>query len=193
MRHRSCLLLICAGAALMGITDASSQDDLSPLWEKVGRWEIRVDTTLDYGCFAAVIENNKVFRIGIDNLDSDVYAIVGKVGWESIEQGKAYDIDVEFDSEGAWEVPAVGINMNGTKGLAFEIGDTLFLDELMERHTMYVDYNGRQILRMSMEGSIRAIQSLGACMETFNDDSSQSDRQADPFASPDDDPFKPSY
>lgn len=49
-----------------------AQDDMSPLWERTGRWEIRVDTTLDYGCFAMLIEADQVFRIGINNTNSTV-------------------------------------------------------------------------------------------------------------------------
>lgn len=172
---------------------SSAQDDVSPLWKEVGRWDIRVDQTLDYGCFAVLIESDEAFRLGVDNLDSTLYAILAKEGWDSIETGKTYDISLEFDSEGAWEISSYGIDFESIRGLAFEVSDFLFIEEMMERHRMYVRYNGQQIMQMSMQGSIAALNALDECLEVFDSDSDSNPQNPDPFASSTSDPFAPTY
>jgi hypothetical protein len=173
---------------------ANAQDDMSPLWEDVGRWQVRVDTTLDNGCFAIIFENNSVFRFGINNANSTVYGIIGKDGWESIENGKTYDILIEFDSQGAWDVPSYGIDVSGTKGLSFEVGNSLFIEEMIERHQMEVSYNNEVIMEMSMKGSIAAFESLSECMDTFGSDAGgETNGGNDPFAESNNDPFAPNY
>lgn len=169
-----------------------AQEDMSPLWKEVGRWEIRVDTTLGSGCFAIVIDDERVFRFGINNTTSRFYGIIGKIGWESIEQEGSYSFDLEFDSEGAWEIPATGIDFGGIKGLSFEVGDALFVDEMVERRMMYVRYRGDQIMKLSMQGSARAVRVLRDCIETFETEPDNSAEPSDPFSSSDD-PFEPSY
>ena len=173
-------------AILATSLQANAQDDLSPLWQEVGRWEVRVDDTLNNGCYAVLIESTKVFRFGLNNTTGNFYVILGDVNWKSIEVGKKYDMTLEFDSEGPWSISAGGINMNGSKALTFAIRDGLFVEEMRERHNMYLRYNDEQILRMSMEGSIAALNSLNECINTF-DSVTGSDK--DPFSTSETDPF----
>jgi hypothetical protein len=172
---------------------AGAQDDMSPLWEKVGRWDIRVDTSLGSGCFAIVIDDERVFRFGIDNTSSTVYGVVGRTGWDSIEKAREYPIDIEFDSEGAWDTPATGMDFDGVKGLGFEVDNGLFIDEMIAGRTMYIRYQGEQIMKLSMEGSARAAVKLVECMEAFDPKPENNQDNSDPFSSSSDDPFAPNY
>jgi hypothetical protein len=190
---RSAITLLTA-VLIAVIPFAKAQNDLSPMWKEVGRWEIRVDTTLDYGCFAMVVDEGRVFRLGINNQDSTFIGFIGKAGWDSIEEGTEYPVDVEFDAQGAWDVPATGFHFGDFKTLGFEVSDSLFVEEMMERRVMYVRYKGEQIMKLSMQGSSRAVQELGVCMNAFDSDTkANEDTQSDPFAASNNDPFAPNY
>lgn len=185
---------LCIAFLLLGFTlNVHAQNDMSPLWAEVGRWDIRVDTTLGSGCFAIVVDGDRVFRFGIDNKSSSFYGVVGKTGWDSIEQGREYPLDIELDTEGAWDVPGTGIDLSGTKGLGFTVTDPLFVEEVMERRTMYVRYQGEQIMKLSMQGSARALAKLGECIEVFESEQDNNQDNRDPFSSSSDDPFAPNY
>jgi hypothetical protein len=191
MRNATTVIII----ALLAVSSlAKAQNDMSPMWKEVGRWEIRVDTTLDYGCFAMVVDEGRVFRLGINNQNSTFIGFIGKAGWDSIEEGTEYPVDVEFDAQGAWGVPATGFHFGDFKTLGFEVSDSLFVEEMMERRVMYVRYKGEQIMKLSMQGSSRAVQELGVCMNAFDSDAKDNgDTQSDPFAASGDDPFAPNY
>ncbi len=66
-----------------------------PLWKRVGSWDIRVDRSLNYGCFLVnVYQGGTVFRIGFDRTNGGGYLMLGNPNWRSIEVGKEYDLEL---------------------------------------------------------------------------------------------------
>ena len=50
-----------------------------------GSWSVRVDTTLDYGCFLmSEFEGNTAFRIGFNATDSNAYLLVGDTSFTAM-------------------------------------------------------------------------------------------------------------
>ena len=84
------------------VTKAFCADE--PLWKKVGHWQIRVDTTLNNGCFLYTsFERGTILRIGLDKTATGGgYIIIGNDDWKSIEVGKDYKISIKFDDELPW-------------------------------------------------------------------------------------------
>jgi hypothetical protein len=164
---------------------AVSQD--MPLWKNVGSWQVRVDTTLNYGCFVlAEFDEGSVVRIGFDKANSGGYLLITNRDWNSIEVGKEYEIVLKFDKKEPWEANATGFKFENSKYplLYVKFFDAAFLTEFMRTHTLSVDYQGREISRLSLRGSHEAAQEMLNCQRDIEATrSTPKSRQDDPFAS----------
>lgn len=177
------------GLVMLAIVAASAQAQKgSTKWADVGNWEVRVDTTLEYGCFVySVFEGNTVFRVGINRVKNNLYFMLADDDWRSLESGKVYDLSIEFDNEGAWQVPARGTRLNEQAvALVGQTSESLFIVEFMERHVMKVRYEGDEIVRLSLDGSYRAVQEMFNCQKQID---AYQDDEGDPFDGGPDDPF----
>lgn len=178
---------------LVLLSFAVSAED-TPLWKEIGGWQVRVDQTLGYGCFViGVYDGQSYFRLGFDRANDTGYFIIGNAAWRSIESGKLYPINVEFDGEPPWEVTATGVDFGGLTGLWGNFDNADFINEFSERHALKLYYQGREIDRLSLKGSYQAIQEMIECQvaveETVKPDPHAS--QPDPFSqdAPGSDPF----
>lgn len=145
-----------------------------PEYAKVGPWSIRVDTTLDYGCFIfAAFEGGTALRFGFNMTDQTIYAMVGDPKWKSLEWGKAYHVIITFGDEEPWSGDAMGFSFDeGEDGPWLwinvgEVGDVaeLFFTEFMQEGDFALDYKGKEITKLSLRGSHKAGLKLLECQE----------------------------
>lgn len=178
-------------AVLANSSSTYAQD--APLWKNVGTWQIRVDTTLDYGCFAAnFYEGNTMLRLGTIPSTGNAYIILGDTDWKSLEVGKEYDLVFRFDSLDPWSGTASALNMGDNLIVLFtNFSDFDFIDEFMKRHTLRVGFKNRNVATLSLSGSYKAVTELATCQETMRA-AGEPGNERDPFATPrrsGDDPF----
>ena len=86
------------------INQAQAADNLE--YSTVGPWTISVDPSMGNGCFViAEFADGAIFRLGFDMRDDPrgFYVIFGNAKWRSIEYGKAYQIQMRFGDESAWD------------------------------------------------------------------------------------------
>ena len=103
-------------AALLATFHAAHGEDATqPLWKSVGDWEIRVDKTQNFGCFmVGVYTRGDLFRIGFDRTrGTNGYIVIGNAAWASLEEGKDYDLYLQFDNENAWHGTASAFKFQG--------------------------------------------------------------------------------
>ena len=92
------LRILTLAALLASLAAQPSLAADAPLWATVGNWQIRVDETLNYGCFmVGSYERGDVLRIGLDfRSGANGYILVGNATWKSLEVGKEYQLSVQF-------------------------------------------------------------------------------------------------
>jgi hypothetical protein len=181
---------------LLMITAQAKSEDM-PLYAEVGYWDVRVDTTLDNGCFLMTIyEGDSVLRMGFNQTEGNVYMLVSDPSWNSLEAGKKYEMQIEFGNAGKWNGDATAVTLGDaeTPFLWFDlVGSKVggFIDEFMREHNVKFFYKSKQILALKLTGSYKAGLKLAECQELMN---KKSPAEEDPFSSTpsntdDSDPF----
>lgn len=160
---------------------ASSAD--APFWKSVGLWEIRVDNTLGYGCFLlAGYKGGSVLRIGFDRNRGNAYVMISRESWTSLEPGKEYALEMQFDGKPRWQARATAIRLGG-RGIPMlyvPFTDSDFIGEFMRSHGLRIWYRGEQISNLSLRGSYEAAQEMVNCQAQI--ETVRQGQKSDPFA-----------
>ena len=185
--RKSALLLFFTLSMTIAANPSFGEVD-SPLWKKVGSWQIRVDTTLGNGCFAmASYKGGVFFRIGFKASEKDFggYMLFGNPDWASLEVGKEYSLTYKFDNEAPWEGQAVAFKFSKEDKVTFlwqEFSDTTLFKEYMRKNKLRIDYNGKQIELLQLKGSYAAFAEVIKCQKVMNSAKRKSNDTKDPFA-----------
>ena len=189
MRNQRIAILIFL-SIFFGCFSSSAISEETPIWSSVGGWTIHVDRTLDFGCFAmASYELGSALRFGWNPIREVAYLILGDPSWKSLEVGKSYEIEIQFDNLTPWEGTATGVEMGQMVFLWVDIDDANFIVEMAQRHALKIFYQNDEILRLSLQDSYRALQEMIECQETVNSAFEEYYRD-DPFRPRSEDPFK---
>lgn len=135
-------------------------------------------------------EEDTTFSIYVSDGQSAEFWVQDKA-WQSLSNGSVHNIDVEFDSHGAWGINATGKSDADGPGLAWlgniaenSEGDTFF-GEFMASSAMTIRFNGRTISNLDITGSREAALILVRCLKDMSENKDpfrNSQRQTDPFA-----------
>lgn len=174
-----CMLIAASGAAV-------SQSKEVIKWKKVGPWEIRVDRTLNYGCFLqAAYQGGTDLRFGFSHLASQAFILIADPDWASLEDGKDYPLEIQFDKKPLWSGDASGFRFSGVVALLMAIPTKQvdFFSEFARSHTIYISYKGKTVANLNLKGSYAAIQELLRCQKNMQAiKSADTERTSDPFA-----------
>jgi hypothetical protein len=167
---------------LFAMVDAIAGE--SPLWKEVGSWEVRVDNTLGYGCFAmAAYKGGTVLRIGFDaSKNYRGYLVLGNSEWKSLEAGKEYELVVQFDRASPWSAPAQAVQFGSGRAtmLFMQFDKSKVFKEFASKHQLIVFYKNQEIDRLNLKGSALAIDELVKCQIAMKETGTSSPK-ADPF------------
>lgn len=145
----------------------STQATDTKLWKRVETWDVRIDPSLNNGCFILNTYEPGSIRLGFNKLDETSYLIIYVRDWKYLDAGKEYEIEVEFDNKGRWKANASAVAMNGTVALRASVVRALFFKEFSEAEAMKVFYKSSEILTLSLSGSSQAMNEMIACQETM--------------------------
>jgi hypothetical protein len=149
------------------------------LWKNVGTWTIRVDHTLNDGCFGLSDYDKYAFRVGFNQTDSlETYVILVGSEWKSLEENKKYELSLTFDEETPWNGSATGVKMGEIIGLKMDVSDDKFWDEFSSSKNLRVDYNGSFLVKLKMGESKNAFNEIIECQKQ----QLNSSQRNDPFA-----------
>lgn len=154
-------------------------------WKVVGGWDISFYPSSE-GCQAlAVFEEDTAFFIGFDATENELSLDVTLLDprWASIEDGRAYEIEVAFGDETPWTLEMDGIRTDDYPGLNILIDAGteeagLFIDEFQRETSMRWHYSGTELGRFTLSGSRRAFEEVIACQRSYMDARSSTE---DPF------------
>jgi hypothetical protein len=180
--------LLLAGIITAGAPAAFATEP-SPLWRTVGEWQVRVDPTLGQGCFMiGGYVRGDILRIGFDNKNRIGYIMLGNPKWESLEIGKIYAVNLQFDSGQPVTWRGRATDMNGSKVLYFPFDNMHFMKSFAEHNSLTVSYNNNLVTQLLLTGTYAAVQVLVDCNRQFLAATGD-----DPFRSgvPSNDPFSP--
>lgn len=168
-------------------------------WKEINGWAILMDTTLGNACFVTTgYEDGTFLRLGFDfsQEPKSIYLALGNKNWASLELGKDYPIQIQFDRNPVWNATARAINISGINYLAVSTTDTNFANEFTRKLAIRATFNGRQVAALRLKGSALAVDEMLKCQVAVNDAlANEKTAPKDPFqASPEvrnaNDPFE---
>jgi hypothetical protein len=180
-------LAICA-------TSAEGEPN-TPFWKTVGDWQIRVDTTLNNGCFMfGSYTQGEFLRVGFDRANRNGYAMIGNAKWASLEAGHEYPLVFEFAGFAPWNGNATGFVLSGGAiVLGIKFSDPEVMRQLAHSSSLTISYNDRVISTLPLKGTEAAVAELVRCQNAVDAHAPSSPGPSDPFAtgsgSTNDDPF----
>jgi hypothetical protein len=158
------LLLLALVLSCWGAPGARAQDTV--LWGHVGQWQIRIDKSVNYGCFMlGSYTQGTLLRIGFDQNNRNGYLLVGNDAWRSLQIGNRYELVLRFDRAAPWRGPATARTIgSGTMVfLHLTFDSPRFLLELARRATLTIYYAGNAVTRLPLRGTYAATEELLRC------------------------------
>jgi hypothetical protein len=175
--------IVSAVSWLVVLTMAALAEDTID-YKTVGDWDIRVDRTLNYGCFMlGSYQRGEVVRIGFDRQSQNGYLMLGNPAWQSIEAGKVYRLTLKFGDQNPWEGDASAMAMGTGNFLYLKFQDANVLKEFAVQPTLLVTYKDRMVADLPLTGTVEAVNALAQCqldIENLRQNSAPS--SSDPFA-----------
>ena len=159
---------VAAGVAFGGPAQATD----APLWANVGVWKVAVDDSLGHGCF--MMSNyggqNVVLRIGFDNRDNSLYFVIGSSAWQSLEPGKVYTINGQFDNGTmeTWQATAFQFGGTGPAYLKTSFRNPYgSMNVFGQRLNFKLYYRGSLLANMNLNGTAAAAAETANCNRQF--------------------------
>ncbi|WP_064823042.1 hypothetical protein [Rhizobium phaseoli] len=179
-----CFVSLCA--LLLGLPVALRAEE-SVLWKDVDGWSVRADPSLGNACYIATsYQEGTTLRLGFDfsGNQKQIYFALGNARWKSLEAGKEYPIKVQFDRSPIWDATATARDIGTSMLLVATTTDTNFVAEFAKKLTVRAEFNGRQIAKLRLDRSAKAITAMLDCQRAVNEvtaKSAPSPSQSDPF------------
>lgn len=195
MRIPRLALLILLSTALSLVAVAARASEKPSIWkDDVKGWSIRVDSSIGDGCFmSGTFKEGTALRVQINPSAKRLQLLIGNAKWHSIADHKKYALAVKFGNRPAWTGNASGMHLGALPMLLLNIGTKkgyadAFAKELMQANFVRVTFHGKQIAKLSLNGTYAAMQEVYACqkeMEKYNQDpfkeQSSTPSNSDPF------------
>lgn len=176
-------------AACLMLTAAPAAAAEAVKWNEVDGWAILMDPTMGNGCYVTTIyEDKTVLRLGFNFLgpQGTLFLALGNENWKSLEAGKDYPVVIKFDTETPWDAVASAMEFSDINWLTIQTTDMGFAEEFAAKHTLLVTFEGRQITKLRLKGSSKAITEMLNCQDAVKAYSSKQEQPvpspADPFA-----------
>lgn len=140
-------------------------------WKSVPGWEVLMDQTMGNACYVTTsYQDGTTLRLGFDftGPKGRFYMALGNDNWKSLEAGKDYPVQIQFDNVSPWTATARALDFASSKWLHVTTENSNFPDEFSRKQGMRVHFQGRQIVFLRLKGSARAMDEMLACQKTVN-------------------------
>ncbi|WP_181592360.1 hypothetical protein [Rhizobium tropici] len=165
---KRCIALFLAATLLLAMP-VFAEDTLP--WKNVNGWSIFVDPSMGNACYMATTFDNGVgLRFGFNFLGKEplLYLSIGNMDWKSLEVGKDYPIQVQFDDNPVWTATAFVTDMSGVKFLNITTADTNFAKEFSHKLALRLSFQGKFVTGVRLTGSAAAVSELLNCQTKVN-------------------------
>lgn len=157
--------------------EVETADDTAREFGSVGGWTIRVDDSLDRGCFAYASYNDDVaLRVGVDARDPiDAYIMIFGSDWKSIKLDQNYKVELRFESGRRLQKTFVGTQIGDLKGIMLRLNDLDLIETIQRERSVHVYYGSQVVSQLSLPDSKAAIDMMWDCQRAQR-------KVKDPFA-----------
>ncbi|MDJ0638153.1 MAG: hypothetical protein QNJ20_04905 [Paracoccaceae bacterium] len=162
-------IAFCAAYVSFSAGWAMAQDTVT--WEEdIEGWNVAIDRTIDNSCFIiSGFENDIYLRVQFNATQQNVQFIVANMGWESLETGQTYGMEVAFGDQNPWEGLAEGHVWNGilpSLVLSVPFADqqaSHFMREFADMGSVRISHEGAELAHLILSGAEEAVASMLAC------------------------------
>lgn len=158
--------------ALLISTPSLGHSEEAILWKEINGWSVRMDQSMGNACYiSTVYDDETILRVGYDfsSKNRSIYFAVGNDKWQSLETGKDYQVQIQFDSNPVWNANATAIDLSGTRFLATSTQDVNFLSEFQRKQALRITFNGRRVTSLRLKGSASAVHEILDCQDATNE------------------------
>jgi len=134
------------------------------IWEEFSRWTVSVNSNFGYGCKIESSDQDLMLVVGFDNSDGTAFVAFADDSWRSIEEGKEYELEMDFDGDEFWGDTFTGMRDSSDRGVLVLWGDgsagSTFDDWLRDiaiHHRLNIQYDGKRVGSVSLRGTTEAI------------------------------------
>lgn len=175
--------ILASGACFVFATTGLAEDkDLAAKWATVEGWDIRIDESMNNGCFiTTVYEGNTFLRLGYEPGRGEAYMMLGNDAWKSIEADKEYPIELKLDNDASWTAKATGSKIGTTPMLYVFFKEFEFLDDVRRKRRIAVTFEGKSIAKLNLFGSSAALLEMLNCQKSVNSMMANQPKSDDPF------------
>lgn len=142
-------------------------------WNVPGTWHIGAT---DLGCYMATkSDRGTILLVGIDRQSAQGIVGVSDETWRSVERGRRYPLEMEFNDGTWWRGEAAGL---GRGALYMTFDKPEFLVDFATKKSVTIWYAGQQMTRLPLTGSRAALEDLAQCEQSKG----RGYRDGDPFS-----------
>jgi hypothetical protein len=128
-------------------------------------------------------EKGTDFRLGFNKTDSGgAYLIIGNDKWQSLEDGKKYELSLSFDNGSPWSGMATGISIGSKTYLMMRTDKPKFITDFMERQWLQIKYGNTVVTSLSLKGTAVAGNELINCQTQIDNWRANRNNSSDPFS-----------
>lgn len=158
---------------LITSSSGSAESEVGVLWKTIAGWQIRVDTSLDNSCFLIrKYEDNTILQFGYNKPSQSMYIMVGGPNWQPFEAGGKYTINLRFGNAEPRVTDTHAVDHYGMPVLVAGLGSHEkignFIDEFMLKHSVKVEFENKDVARLSLKGSFKGAAVLMDCQKTYD-------------------------
>jgi hypothetical protein len=163
--------LLLAGAAALALSTAARADDI-PIYEHVGNWDVRVDTSVGQNaCFIQGSWNpgSVVLRAGLYSGTGGYIAAASPL-WSSLQPDQTYPVQLWFNGGSPQTFNATAKTFsNGSTFLLirFNSADGGFWRDMATAQALHITYQGHAVFSGNLPGSAAAIASMFRCRAAY--------------------------
>lgn len=140
------------------------------IYAKEGNWWIWVTRARKSCSMAATFAGDAEITVGGDRRGGKLayFFLFSKASWE-YEQGKDYEVTVDYDGHSTWAGDGVGVVLTGQNGVALEGVHAEAVDEFAAAKTLGLKIGSREHGVFDLSGSRAGIAKLRECIAAVDD------------------------
>lgn len=135
-------------------------------YASVEGWDVMIDMDMAHTCFVmGRFETGTTIRLGVDRTKrtSPGYVVLANPSWQGYKDGGEYELSIRFDRDKPWKGAAKASTSTGITALVMPFTDPHFVRDFAIRQAMYVERDGREIARLDLSSSQKAVASMLVC------------------------------
>ncbi len=142
------------------------------LYAQEGNWWVFVTRARKSCSMAASFDAGAEIEVGGDHRGDDLtyFLVFSKPSWD-YEQGKDYDVTVEYDGRSVWAGDGTGVRLTGQNGVALEGVHPEAIDDFAAAKTLGLKIGSRELGVYDLNGSRQGIAKLRECIAAVDDGS----------------------